>query len=230
MPNCPIKRIIKAIETLEGGGFRVRRPFPTQYFSEWDPFLLIDELGPVSWAPNEAIGAPAHPHRGFETISYILQGHTTHRDSLGHTGELHPGDIQWMTAGSGIVHEELPHPDFTQMGGTMHAFQIWLNLPPELKLSPPRYQHLSSGEIPVVTLPNGGGWVKPRVISNPRRPYPSGLKAEFLDIHLEANQNYPIQSILNPETLLYVYEGRPTSKAKSNLVTSCSSTQAQKPC
>ena len=88
---------------MEGGGFPVRRPFPTATLDRIDPFLLLDEMGPVEWAPGEAIGAPDHPHRGFETVTYLLAGHMCHRDSFGHAGELRAGDVQWMTAGSGLV-------------------------------------------------------------------------------------------------------------------------------
>ncbi|MBW2256338.1 MAG: pirin family protein, partial [Deltaproteobacteria bacterium] len=97
---------------MEGGGFPVRRPFPTPDMDQVDPFLLLDQMGPVDWAPGEAIGAPDHPHRGFETVTYVLQGRMQHKDSRGHQGELGPGDVQWMTAGGGVVHSEMPHPEF----------------------------------------------------------------------------------------------------------------------
>src|SRR5829696_3152851 len=98
--------IVNSIETLEGAGFLVRRPFPKASFSEFDPFLLLDEMGPMHVAPGAAKGAPDHPHRGFETVTYILSGEMEHRDSQGHAGKLSAGDVQWMTGGAGVVHSE----------------------------------------------------------------------------------------------------------------------------
>ena len=106
--------IVNSIETLEGGGFLVRRPFPKASFSEFDPFLLLDEMGPMEVAPGEAKGAPDHPHRGFETVTYLLAGDMEHKDSRGHAGRLRPGDVQWMTAGAGVIHAEMPAREFAR--------------------------------------------------------------------------------------------------------------------
>lgn len=152
--------IINSVETLEGAGFVVRRPFPKSSFSDFDPFLLLDELGPVDLKPGEAKGAPDHPHRGFETVTYILAGHLEHKDSQGHTGTLGPGDVQWMTAGSGVVHSELPEQEFARTGGRWHGLQLWVNLPQRDKMMPPRYQELSAEQIPVVHTEDGRVSVK----------------------------------------------------------------------
>ncbi len=141
-----LDRIVPTHSLLEGGGFPVRRP--AALGRSTDPFLLIDEMGPVDWPPGQAIGAPAHPHRGFETVTYLLQGRMCHGDNAGHSGEIGPGDVQWMTAGRGVVHEELPHSEFKENGGVMHGFQIWVNLPAESKMMAPRYQEISASEIP----------------------------------------------------------------------------------
>jgi len=143
-----VARVVTAHRQLEGGGFPVRRPLPTWGLELLDPFLLLDEMGPVDWPPGAAIGAPDHPHRGFETVTYVLAGEVQHRDSHGNAGRLGPGDVQWMTAGSGIVHSELPSPQFKAAGGRMHGFQIWVNLPAADKMMRPRYQELSAAEIP----------------------------------------------------------------------------------
>jgi len=143
-----IIQVVDAIRTLEGGGFPVRRPFPVAGMLDIDPFLLLDHLGPVDWGPGEGIGAPDHPHRGFETVTYLLSGEMEHKDSAGHSGKLTPGDVQWMTAGSGVVHSELPSPVFMSEGGTMHGFQIWINLPARDKMIPPRYQEVPGEQIP----------------------------------------------------------------------------------
>jgi len=144
-----ILKLVTSEHLLEGGGFPVRRPFPTPEMHDVDPFLLFDHLGPVDWGPGQGIGAPDHPHRGFETVTYLLAGEMNHKDSSGHSGALRPGDVQWMTAGSGVVHSELPSPDFMKNGGTMHGFQIWVNLPASAKMNPPRYQDIAAENIPV---------------------------------------------------------------------------------
>jgi len=147
--------IINSIETLEGGGFLVRRPFPKASFSDFDPFLLLDEMGPMDVAPGEAKGAPDHPHRGFETVTYMLSGEMEHKDSAGHAGRLKSGDVQWMTAGAGVVHDEMPSPEFLRDGGRMHGFQLWVNLPQRDKMIKPRYQEIPSSRIPKATSPDG---------------------------------------------------------------------------
>src|SRR5690554_1340488 len=146
--NRPVARIIQSHRQREGGGFIVRRPFPSAGLSHIDPFLLIDEMGPADYGPGEAIGAPDHPHRGFETVTYMLEGEFEHEDSAGHRGTIRPGDVQWMTAGAGIIHSEMPSRRIHEDGGRIHGFQIWVNLPAKLKLTRPRYQEVSSSEIP----------------------------------------------------------------------------------
>lgn len=150
-----IAGVVNSIETLEGGGFLVRRPFPTAAFSEFDPFLLLDEMGPTEVAPGEAKGAPDHPHRGFETVTYVLSGDLEHKDSSGHAGRLRTGDVQWMTAGAGVVHSEMPSAEFQREGGRMHAFQLWVNLPKTDKMMKPRYQEIPSAQIPKATSADG---------------------------------------------------------------------------
>jgi redox-sensitive bicupin YhaK (pirin superfamily) len=143
-----VERIITAHKQLEGGGFEVRRPLPSSNLEHLDPFLLIDELGPVEYAPGKAVGAPDHPHRGFETVTYILEGAVEHEDSAGHRGRIGPGDVQWMTAGAGIIHSEEPSSETRAKGGRAHGFQIWVNLPARLKMTTPRYQELPAAKLP----------------------------------------------------------------------------------
>ncbi len=148
-----ISRIVPTHRLLEGGGFPVRRPAALGRLT--DPFLLLDEMGPVDWPPGGAIGAPSHPHRGFETVTYLLQGSIQHEDSAGNSGLMQPGDVQWMTAGRGVIHSEMPPPDFLESGGLMHGFQIWVNLPAEKKMMQPRYQDVPRQDIPVVESDDG---------------------------------------------------------------------------
>jgi quercetin 2,3-dioxygenase len=155
--------VVNSVETLEGAGFLVRRPFPTPSFSEFDPFLLLDEMGPMHLGPGEAKGAPDHPHRGFETVTYVLAGDLEHKDSRGHGGRLRAGDVQWMTAGAGVVHSEMPSAEFEREGGRMHAFQLWVNLPQRDKMIKPRYQEIPKAQIPKAT--SADGFVTVRVIA-----------------------------------------------------------------
>lgn len=147
--------IVNSIETLEGGGFLVRRPFPKAAFSEFDPFLLLDEMGPMEVAAGEAKGAPDHPHRGFETVTYLLSGEMEHKDSRGHAGRLTAGDVQWMTAGAGVIHSEMPSREFMRAGGRMHGFQLWVNLPKRDKMMKPHYQEIPNSQIPKATSADG---------------------------------------------------------------------------
>jgi redox-sensitive bicupin YhaK (pirin superfamily) len=153
-------RVVTAHRQREGAGFIVRRPFPTQGMDHVDPFLLLDEMGPVDYRPGEAVGAPDHPHRGFETITYMLEGQFEHEDSAGHKGVLRPGDVQWMTAGAGIVHSEMPSREIRDKGGRVHGFQIWVNLPAKLKMTRPRYQEVAGANIPQAASPDGRARVR----------------------------------------------------------------------
>ncbi len=119
-----VERIVGAHKQREGGGFIVRRPFPSSSMDHVDPFLLIDEMGPADYRPGEAVGAPDHPHRGFETVTYMLEGEFEHEDSAGHRGAIRAGDVQWMTAGGGIIHSEMPSARIREQGGRVHGFQI----------------------------------------------------------------------------------------------------------
>jgi quercetin 2,3-dioxygenase len=160
MSTKEVIRVVTAHRQTEGGGFVVRRPVPTAGLELVDPFLLIDEMGPIDYAPGEAVGAPDHPHRGFETITYALAGEFEHEDSAGHAGKLAAGDVQWMTAGGGIVHSEEPSQRIRDQGGRVHGFQIWVNLPAKLKMTQPRYQEVKSAAIPRAATPDGRARVK----------------------------------------------------------------------
>jgi len=141
----------------------VHRPFPTRTLGDFDPFLLLDEMGPMDLKPGEAKGAPDHPHRGFETVTYMLAGRFEHKDSHGHAGKIEPGDVQWMTAGGGVVHSEMPDAEFTRKGGRLHGLQLWVNLPKRDKLMTPRYQEVPAAKIPSAS--SADGQVTVRVIA-----------------------------------------------------------------
>ncbi len=157
----PVTRIVDAHHAVEGAGFEVWRPFPGGVDTHVaDPFFLLDQLGPVGYAPNEPVGAPWHPHRGFETVTYVLDGEIAHHDSNGGGGVIGEGDTQWMTAGAGILHDEVPTETFFRNGGISHGVQLWVNLPAALKMSPPRYQAIGARELTLLTSADGGALVR----------------------------------------------------------------------
>ncbi|HEY7334776.1 MAG TPA: pirin family protein [Bryobacteraceae bacterium] len=147
----PVKRLIRSKPTLEGAGVHLRRAFGFGNTTDFDPFLLLDDFR--NDVPEDYLaGFPWHPHRGIETITYVLAGTVEHGDSIGNQGVISAGDIQWMTAGSGIIHQEMPKGD---AAGCMHGFQLWANLPSSLKMTPPRYQEVKAPDVPVVTDDDG---------------------------------------------------------------------------
>jgi len=150
-----VAQLVHATPQLEGEGMVVTRPFPTARLDHIDPFLLLDRMGPVTSAPGDAKGAPDHPHRGFETVTYILDGAFEHKDSQGNHGRIEAGDVQWMTAGSGVIHSEMPAEEIRRNGGRVHGFQLWVNLPRADKMMKPRYQEVRAADIPHATSPDG---------------------------------------------------------------------------
>ena len=156
--NRTITSIVPTHTVMEGGGFKVRRPVAMGRLMS--PFLLLDEMGPVTYGPGEAVGAPSHPHRGFETVTYLLAGGMQHADSAGNSGDLNPGDVQWMTAGKGVIHSELPQDHMLENGGKMHGFQLWVNLPAKDKMMAPRYQDIPAKDIPEAVNSDGTVWAK----------------------------------------------------------------------
>ncbi len=166
-------------------------------------------MGPADYAPGEAVGAPDHPHRGFETITYMLEGEFEHEDSAGHRGTLRPGDVQWMTAGGGIIHSEEPSQRIREQGGRVHGFQVWLNLPAKLKMTQPRYQEISSQRIPVAATADGRARV--RVIAG----HALGTSAvidtlgpiAYQDWTLEAGGDATVELAQEQMALAYVFAG-----------------------
>ena len=145
-----IIQIKKCIKTFEGDGIPVTRAFPIPGMRENDPFLLFDHFGPINYQPGGATGVPAHPHCGFEAITYMLGGEVEHRDSWGGQADIETGDVQWMTTGSGLIHSELVTEKFKKSGGVMQGLQIWVNLPQKYKKVKPWYQHIKKDTIPTL--------------------------------------------------------------------------------
>jgi quercetin 2,3-dioxygenase len=201
----PVKRIIQSQPTVEGAGVRLRRAFGFGETGEYDPFLLLDDFRNENPADYLA-GFPWHPHRGIETITYVLAGTVDHGDSLGNRGTLGAGDVQWMTAGSGILHQEMPQGD---AGGRMHGFQLWANLPSSLKMTAPRYQDVSSGEIPEVVDDDG---TSVRVVCGEfwgRRSPVDGIAAEprYLDVWVPPGRRKTLPAETSRHAFAYIFEG-----------------------
>jgi redox-sensitive bicupin YhaK (pirin superfamily) len=209
----PIKRVAESQPTLEGAGVRLRRAFGFGTTSEFDPFLLFDDFRNENPEDYRA-GFPWHPHRGIETITYVLAGTVDHGDSLGNRGSLGAGDVQWMTAGRGILHQEMPQGDQT---GRMHGFQLWANLPSSLKMTVPRYQDVASGEIPEVIDDDG---TRVRVICGSfwgKTGPVDGIAADprYLDVWVPPGQRKVLPVETSRHAFAYVFEGAGTFRDAS---------------
>ncbi|MEO6207073.1 MAG: pirin family protein [Candidatus Limnocylindrales bacterium] len=156
----PVRGVTSAPRGFEGDGFPVRRAFAGVALEDLDPFIHLDQMGEVEYAPGEPKGTPWHPHRGFETVTYLIDGTFEHQDSNGGGGLITNGDTQWMTAGAGILHIEKPPEALVVSGGLFHGFQLWVNLPAALKWSAPRYQDIRAREVALVSSPDGGALVR----------------------------------------------------------------------
>jgi redox-sensitive bicupin YhaK (pirin superfamily) len=156
----PVVSLTTAPTGFEGEGFPVRRAFAGVDLRDLDPFIHMDQMGEVDYAPGEPKGTPWHPHRGFETVTYLIDGTFRHQDSNGGGGLITNGDTQWMTAGSGLLHIEAPPEELVMSGGLFHGFQIWVNLPAKLKMSDPRYQDIRAGQVSLLSSPDGGALLR----------------------------------------------------------------------
>jgi hypothetical protein len=209
----PVKRIIESKPTMEGAGVRLRRAFGFGDTAEFDPFLLLDDFRNDRPADYQA-GFPWHPHRGIETITYVLAGTVDHKDSLGNNGALGAGDVQWMTAGSGILHQEMPKGDTR---GRMHGFQLWANLPSSLKMTAPRYQDIKAGEVPEVIDDDG---TRVRVVCGDfwgKRGPVEGVAADprYLDVWVPPGKRKTLPVELERHAFAYVFEGAGSFRSAS---------------
>ncbi len=206
-----IRQIIRDVrQHWVGDGFPVRSLFSYNDGDAFDPFLLLDYAGPHRFAPAEATrGVGEHPHRGFETVTIVYQGELEHRDSSGSHGSIGPGDVQWMTAASGIVHEEFHSERFTRDGGTLEMVQLWVNLPAKDKLTPPHYQGILDSQISKVVLPNGAGTA--RVIAGEllgtRGPATTFTPINVWDLQLASNGTTELRLTPGHTALLIVQSG-----------------------
>ncbi len=204
-----VRAVSPAPLVTDGDGVAIHRAFPSHAISELDPFLLLDHLGPVTLRPGEARGFPDHPHRGFETVTYMLEGEFQHRDSFGHAGTIGAGDVQWMTAGSGLVHSETPGDSLVKNGGRLQGFQLWVNLPKRDKMKAPHYQELPAARIPVAYSDSGA--VEVRVIAGEafgvKGAVETHIPIQYLHFKLQpgARVTHAIPRSLN--ALLYVISG-----------------------
>lgn len=210
----PVKQTIQAQPAVEGAGVRLQRAFGFGRTSEFDPFLLLDDFRNDD--PRDYLaGFPWHPHRGIETITYVLAGSVEHGDSLGNRGQMNAGDVQWMTAGSGILHQEMPRGDAR---GRMHGFQLWANLPASLKMSAPRYQDIPSDAIPEVTDDDG---TRARIICGEfwgQRGPVDGVAADpsYVDVSVPPGRRKRISVETTRNAFAYVFAGAGTFRGASD--------------
>src|SRR5579859_605734 len=212
MSNRALQGIIRAIPASDGAGVKLMRSLGQNQMARLDPFLMLDCFSSEE-ASDYIAGFPAHPHRGFETVTYMLDGHMRHEDHLGNQGDLGPGGVQWMTAARGIIHSEMPQ----QSEGRMRGFQLWINLPSKEKMKPAGYRDIPAGEIPVAALP-GGGQVKliagslkveGRDVAGPVNGQGAKLSTDplYVDVHLPANAHFEAPLPAGRNAFLYAYEG-----------------------
>jgi hypothetical protein len=209
----PVKRIIESKPAIEGAGVKLHRAFGFGDTADFDPFLLFDDFRNDRPADYLA-GFPWHPHRGIETITYVLAGTVDHGDSLGNRGRLATGDVQWMTAGSGILHQEMPQGD---PQGRMHGFQLWANLPSSLKMTPPRYQDIHAAEIPEITDDDGA---RVRIVSGDfwgKRGPVEGIAADprYLDVSIPPGRRKTLAVEMERHAFAYVFEGSASFRSAS---------------
>jgi quercetin 2,3-dioxygenase len=209
----PVKEIIQAQPTMEGAGVKLQRAFGFGKTKEFDPFLLLDDFRNDHPEDYEA-GFPWHPHRGIETITYVLAGTVEHQDSLGNKGKMTTGDVQWMTAGSGILHQEMPSGDAR---GRMHGFQLWANLPRTLKMTDPRYQDVPASAIPEVTDDDG---TRVRIICGEfwgKKGPVEGVAADpqYLDVWVEPGKRKRLKMDVTRNAFAYVFAGEGTFRDSS---------------
>jgi hypothetical protein len=210
----PVKKLSKSKPTLEGAGVHLRRAFGFGNTTDYDPFLLLDDFR--NDIPKDYLaGFPWHPHRGIETITYVLAGTVEHGDSMGNSGVIGAGDVQWMTAGSGIIHQEMPKGDAV---GQMHGFQLWANLPASLKMTKPRYQDIKAADIPVVTDDNG---TEARIVCGSfwgKTGPVEGVAADpvYLDITVPAGKRTMLPVETSRHAFAYVFAGGVNSATRRN--------------
>ena len=204
-----ILKIISSTKTNEGDGIIVYRAFPNNIIREFDPFLLLDDMGPLYIQPNSTLGFPEHPHRGFETVTYMLEGQFEHKDSNGNSGDLNQGDVQWMTAGSGIIHSEMPKKDFAKEGGNLHGFQLWINLPKKYKMSKPSYQNITKNEIPIIKTDDGKITIKVIAgeIFNSKSTINTKIPINYFHINMEPGSTLKHKIPKTHNAFIYIISG-----------------------
>jgi len=213
---CKVKKVLRAHPTLEGAGVKLKRVFGFDTRYETDPFLLFDHFG-SDYPKDYLAGFPWHPHRGIETVTYMLEGNVEHSDSLGNSGVISQGDVQWMTAGSGIIHQEMPKP----YDGMMYGFQLWVNLPKEYKMVNPRYREVKTNDIPIVEKPDS----RLKIISGRYKKTIGAVQDLYADtlyfdikIWPDASFEYQVSEEFN--CMAYVYDGVANFPGKEDFVRS----------
>ena len=203
-----VLKIKQCMQTFEGDGIPVTRAFPVSDLRDNDPFLLFDHFGPINYQPGGATGVPAHPHCGFEAITYLLGGEIEHKDSWGGNATIKTGDIQWMTTGSGLIHSELVTEKFKKSGGIMQGLQIWVNLPSKYKNVKPWYQHIKKDDIPIIKESNN---VSIKVLVGEIKDVKSSVQTyspvSILDVNFFESNQISLDISKNQIAMVYVING-----------------------
>jgi quercetin 2,3-dioxygenase len=206
----PVRSVTTAPRGFEGEGFPVRRAFAGVALEELDPFIHLDQMGEVEYAPGEAKGTSWHPHRGFETVTYMIDGTFEHQDSNGGGGLITNGDTQWMTAGAGILHIERPPERLVVSGGLFHGLQLWVNLPSRDKLAPPRYQDIRADKVSLLTSPDGGALIRVIAGEVDGHPGPGVTYTPISVVHATLQPGAEVDIPWRPDfnALVYVLSGK----------------------
>src|SRR5437868_10512653 len=212
----PVRSVTSAPQSFEGEGFPVRRAFAGVDLALLDPFIHMDQMGEVEYAAGEPKGTPWHPHRGFETVTYIIDGTFQHQDSNGGGGLITNGDTQWMTAGGGILHIEAPPEELVVSGGLFHGFQLWVNLPARLKMTAPRYQDIRAGQVALLSSADGGALLRVIAGSFGGHKGPGITHTPISVVHATVSPGAQVRLPWRPEfnALGYVLAGNGTAGAE----------------
>ena len=204
-----------ATHTLEGDGFEVRRAIPSSAFEAIGPFIFLDHFGPIEVRPGEAKGASAHPHAGIETLTLLLEGRSVHKDSLGNFSAMGPGEVQWMRAGRGVIHDEAPAEDVVRSGGRVHGAQLWINMPKGGKHAAPAYRHVTAPEIPRLPHPSGVVRLVAGRIGDASGPVQTSGNPFVVHASLPGGERLYLDASAPRELALYVMTGNATVDEQS---------------
>lgn len=216
--NWQVSRVLTAVRTIEGDGFPVRRAVPLPPVEAVGPFIFLDHIGPIVFGPGEALGASVHPHAGIETLTLLMEGNARHKDSLGNESTMATGEVQWLRAGRGVVHDEQPAPALKDQGGLFHGVQLWLNMPAAHKQDAPEYRHFLAADVPQIAQPG----VRVRIVASSvgelHGPVKTTGGATVLHMTCETGSTAHLPGLQGPQLAIYVMTGEVRVGSNQDLV------------